>query len=302
MRAGPGAGASAILELSHVIQSLFALNDLERGITVNVGTIDGGLRPNVIAPHSRAVVDVRVATGQDQQRVEAAIRGLQPAIAGTALTIEGGFGRPAMERTPANRALWQLACRLGSELGLELEEALAGGGSDGNFTSQFTATLDGMGAVGDGAHARHEHLRVQASIERTALLVLLLLAPPLTTAPAESSPMTTATTSHSVTRCSDLWIEPFDTGILDRADWATGDFVAGRVVGERNRVHACETKSGRMTEVVRGDLLIGALGRRAATLEGVGDWRAVTDDLRLEALTSAGCWAAPRPPRPCCPI
>ena len=104
--------------------------------------------------------------------------------------------------------------------------------------------------------------------------------------------MTTRHYFHSsVTRCSDLWIEPFDTGILDRADWATGDFVVGRVVGERNRVHACETKSGRMTEVVRGDLLIGALGRRAATLEGVGDWRAVTDDLRLEALTSAGLLA-----------
>jgi glutamate carboxypeptidase len=177
----PGAGASAILELSHVIQSLFAMNDLERGVTVNVGTIDGGLRPNVIAPHSRAVVDVRVAKLEDQQRVEAAIRSLQPAIPGTALAVEGGFGRPAMERTPANRALWQLACRLGSELGLELQEALAGGGSDGSFTSQFTATLDGMGAVGDGAHARHEHLRIQASMERAALLVLLLLAPPLDT-------------------------------------------------------------------------------------------------------------------------
>jgi glutamate carboxypeptidase len=175
----PGAGVSAILELSHVIQSLFAMNDLERGITVNVGTIDGGLRPNVVAPRSRAVVDVRVATHEDQQRVEAAIRSLQPAIAGTALSVEGGFGRPAMERTPANRELWQLACRLGSELGLELEEALAGGGSDGNIASQFTATLDGMGAVGDGAHARHEHLRIQASMERAALLALLLMAPPL---------------------------------------------------------------------------------------------------------------------------
>jgi len=100
------------------------------------------------------------------------------------------------------------------------------------------------------------------------------------------------TTRHyfhsSVTRCTDLWIKPFDLGTLDRAEWATGDFVVGRVVGERNRVHQCETKSGRMAELVRGDLLIGALGRRAATLEGVGDWRAVTDDLRLEALTSAG--------------
>jgi hypothetical protein len=86
-------------------------------------------------------------------------------------------------------------------------------------------------------------------------------------------------------------MEPFDTAMLDRSQWATGDFVAGRVVGERNRLHKCETKSGRMAELVRGDLLIGALGRRAATLECVGDWRAVSEDLRLEALTSAGLLA-----------
>jgi glutamate carboxypeptidase len=178
----PGSGASAILELSHVIQALFSMNDLERGVTVNVGTIDGGLRPNVVAPRSQAVVDVRVATQQDADRVGAAILGLKPATPGTSLTIEGGFGRPAMERTPANRRLWRMARRLGDDLGLQLEEALAGGGSDGNFTSQFTATLDGMGAVGDGAHARHEHLRVQATLERTALLTLLLMAPPLDTA------------------------------------------------------------------------------------------------------------------------
>jgi len=175
----PGAGASAILELSHVIQALFALNDLERGITVNVGTIDGGLRPNVVAPSSQAVVDVRVASQEDADRIGRAILGLQPAIAGTSLKVEGGFGRPAMERTPANRRLWRLACRLGADLGLQLEEALAGGGSDGNFTSQYTATLDGLGAVGDGAHARHEHLRLGPTLERTALLALLLLAPAL---------------------------------------------------------------------------------------------------------------------------
>jgi glutamate carboxypeptidase len=182
----PGAGASAILELAHVIQTLFAMNDLERGITVNVGTIDGGLRPNVVAPRSQAVVDVRVATQDDAQRVENAILNLQPATSGTSLSIEGGFGRPAMERTPANRLLWQMACRLGREVGLQLEEALAGGGSDGNFTSQFTATLDGLGAVGDGAHARHEHLRVTPTLERTALLALLLMAPPLDLASPEA--------------------------------------------------------------------------------------------------------------------
>jgi glutamate carboxypeptidase len=175
----PGAGASAILELSHVIQDLFSLNDLERGITVNVGTIDGGLRPNVVAPHSEAVVDVRVATLEDAERIEQAIRGLEPVTPGTSLEIDGLFGRPAMEHTPANRSLWRLACRIGEELGIDLEEGSAGGGSDGNFTSLYTATLDGMGAVGDGAHARHEHLRLQPTVERTALLTLLLMAPPL---------------------------------------------------------------------------------------------------------------------------
>ena len=181
----PGAGASAILELSHVIQQLFALNDLERGVTVNVGTIDGGLRPNVVAPKSTAVIDVRVPTEQDAERIEAEICKLQPATPGTRIEVDGLFGRPAMEHTPANRSLWRLACRVGSELGLTLEEATAGGGSDGNFTSRHTATLDGLGAVGAGAHARHEHLLLGPTIERAALLALLLAAPPLQTAAAE---------------------------------------------------------------------------------------------------------------------
>jgi len=175
----PGAGASAILELSHVIQELFALNDLDRGVTVNVGTIDGGLRPNVVAPTSEAVVDVRVATAEDAKHVEASIRGLEPVTPGTRIEVDGLFGRPAMEHTPQNRSLWRMACRLGGELGIALGEASAGGGSDGNFTSLYTATLDGMGAVGDGAHARHEHLRLPPTIERAALLALLLAAPPL---------------------------------------------------------------------------------------------------------------------------
>ena len=182
----PGAGASAILELSHVIQDLFALNDLDKGITVNVGTIDGGLRPNVVAPKSRAVVDVRVATQADAQAVEAAIFSLCPATPGTTLHIEGAFGRPAMEQTPANRRLWMLACQLASDLGIDLEEGMAGGGSDGNTTSLYTATLDGLGAVGDGAHAHHEHLVLGRSIERAALLAMLLLADPLETGHRES--------------------------------------------------------------------------------------------------------------------
>jgi glutamate carboxypeptidase len=175
----PERGVSAILELSHVIQKLFALNDPARGVTVNVGTVDGGLRPNVIAPESRAVVDVRIARQADAERVDAAIRALEPTSPGSALIVEGAIGRPALEPTPRNRALWRLAQRLGGEIGLELTEAAAGGASDGNTTSLYTATLDGLGPVGDGAHAHHEHLDIDLTIERTALVTLLLLAPPL---------------------------------------------------------------------------------------------------------------------------
>ena len=150
------------------------------GGPVNVGTVDGGLRPNVIAPESRAVVDVRIARQADAERVDAAIRGLEPTSPGSALIVQGGIGRPALEPTPRNRALWRLARRLGDEIGLELTEAAAGGASDGNTTSLYTGTLDGLGPVGDGAHAHHEHLDIDLTIERTALLTLLLLAPPLT--------------------------------------------------------------------------------------------------------------------------
>ena len=173
----PGGGASAILELSHVIQALFALNDADKGITVNVGTIDGGLQPNVIAPHSQAVVDVRVPTVADGERIEQAIYAIEPTTPGVRLTIEGGIGRPSMEQTPRNKALWERAKSLGEDLGLDLHQGRAGGGSDGNTTSQYTATLDGLGPVGHGAHAEHEFLYIDKTLERTALLALLLLSP-----------------------------------------------------------------------------------------------------------------------------
>ncbi len=174
----PGAGASAILELSHVIQSLFALNDPARGITVNVGTIDGGLRPNVVAPESRAVVDVRTRTSADADTVDAAIRALAPGTPGTTLSVEGGPGRPPLEPTGRNQALFEAARQLGSRIGLSLEGGLAGGGSDGSTASLYTATLDGLGPVGDGAHAAHEYLEIGPTLERAALLALLLLSPP----------------------------------------------------------------------------------------------------------------------------
>lgn len=175
----PEAGASAILELSHVIQKLFALNDVERGITVNVGTIDGGIQPNVIAPHSKAVVDVRVPTVEAGDEIERTIHAFQATTPDVRLHIEGAIGRPAMQATPRNRRLWDVAQEAGAALGLELHQARAGGGSDGNTASQYTATLDGLGAVGDGAHAVHEHLLIDETLQRIALLTLLLIAPPM---------------------------------------------------------------------------------------------------------------------------
>jgi glutamate carboxypeptidase len=174
----PEEGASAILEISYLIQALFALNDPARGTTVNVGTIDGGLGPNVVAPESRASVDVRVPTIEDARRVEETILGLKPVTPGVTLRVEGGMGRPPMERTPRNRRLWETARGLGKELGLDLREGMAGGGSDGSTTSLYTATLDGLGALGDGAHSTHEFVYTDRMVERCALLALLLMEPP----------------------------------------------------------------------------------------------------------------------------
>jgi glutamate carboxypeptidase len=178
----PDAGASAILELSYVIQKLFALNDPSKGTSVNVGVIDGGLRPNVIAPESRAMVDVRVQTQEDARRIEESIYALQPATPGIALEITGRIGRQPMEPTPRNRRLWETARQIGRSINLELAEGAAGGASDGNTTSLYTATLDGLGAVGDGAHAQHEFIYYDKMVERSALLALLLLAPVMRTA------------------------------------------------------------------------------------------------------------------------
>ena len=173
----PEGGESAILELSHVIQALFALNDVERGITVNVGTVNGGIQPNVIAPHSKAVVDVRVPTVAAGNEIEYIIHSIKPTNPEVRLHVEGGIGRPSMESTPRNQKLWERAKQVGDELGIELHQARAGGGSDGNTTSQFTATIDGLGPVGDGAHAVHEHLLIDKTLERTALLTMLLTLP-----------------------------------------------------------------------------------------------------------------------------
>jgi glutamate carboxypeptidase len=173
----PEEGVSAILEMSYQIQKLFALNNPARGITVNVGKIEGGLRSNVVASQVRAAVDVRVRTREDAAEIEAAIRSLRPVNPETSVRVEGGIGHLPMEPLPRNQALWRRARELGRILGLELEQAAVGGASDGNTTSQYAATLDGLGAVGDGAHAAHEQTRIPQLAERCALLVLLLLSP-----------------------------------------------------------------------------------------------------------------------------
>jgi len=175
----PGKGASAILELSHVIQTLHALNDTDRGISVNVGVIEGGVRANVVAASARAVADVRVRTLADARYVEDKIHQLQSVTPGVVLQITGRIGRPPMEATPRNRALWKVARQSADALGLEIGEGEAGGGSDGNHASLLSATLDGLGPVGDGAHATHEHVRLDKLAERTALLAMMLLADPL---------------------------------------------------------------------------------------------------------------------------
>jgi len=175
----PQAGASAILGLSFLVQNLFALNNFERGISVNVGMVEGGVQPNMIAPESRAVIDVRVLNSADGAEVEAAIMALKPQTSGVEYRIRKRGSRPPMEATPANQAFWKHAQLLGQALGLELEQGTAGGGSDGCTTSLYTATLDGLGPVGDGAHAVHEHLLIEPWLQRTALLAMLLTSPSL---------------------------------------------------------------------------------------------------------------------------
>ena len=175
----PEKGINAIVELSHQVQRLYAMNDFEKGITVNVGMIEGGISPNVVAPESKAVVDVRVLNEADGELITNKIKGLKPFLPNVQLTIEGGIGRPPMEKTPRNQELWKIAEQHGKELGIHLEQATSGGGSDANTTSIFTATLDGLGAPGDGAHAPHEYVFENKLIERTSLLTLLLLTEPL---------------------------------------------------------------------------------------------------------------------------
>ncbi len=178
-------GASAIRELARVIETVSGWTDLKRGVTVSVGVVGGGTKSNVIAAQAWAEVDLRIVRKADGPRMERKFAALKPVDMRCTLTVQGGINRPPMERTSGTVKLYQQAKALAAELGFALEEALSGGASDGNFTSALDIpTLDGMGAVGEGAHARHESIVVEHLAPRTALLAGLLAGcnPPWTSA------------------------------------------------------------------------------------------------------------------------
>jgi glutamate carboxypeptidase len=168
-------GHSAVLELARQLERIAAMTDLARGLTVNPGVIGGGTLSNVIAAEAWAEIDVRVAKQRDARRIEHQLRSLHAIDKACRLTVAGGLNRPPMERSRAIAALFRQAKTLARELEIPLEEAATGGGSDGNFTAALgVPTLDGMGAVGEGAHAAHEHLLRAHLAPRTALLAAML--------------------------------------------------------------------------------------------------------------------------------
>lgn len=168
-------GASAIRELARVIDSVSGWTDLQRGLTISVGLIGGGSKTNVIPAQAWAEVDGRIARLADGPRIEKKFASLKPADKRCSLLVTGGINRPPMERTRGSVALFRQARELAAEIGFSLNEAATGGASDGNFTSALgIPTLDGMGAVGEGAHAHHESIQLEHIAPRTALLAAML--------------------------------------------------------------------------------------------------------------------------------
>lgn len=170
----PQEGINAIHELSRQLRRIEECNDLRSGVSVNAGIIEGGTRVNVVAERARAVLDLRALRGSDMHRLEKKLRSLRPTLPGARLEIRGGFNRAPMERK-VSAALFAKAKSLASQMGLALGECTAGGGSDGNLTAALgVPTLDGLGAVGDGAHSAREHIVIKAMPYRAALLAALL--------------------------------------------------------------------------------------------------------------------------------
>lgn len=166
----PEAGASAIDEISRVVLDLHGAADLDRGTSLNVGVLRAGTRTNVKAGRATADVDVRVASEEEMRRVDAVFAGLAPYNPRAEITVSGGWNRPVMERSSATAALFSLASAVAAELGFELRETSVGGASDGNFAAALgLPVLDGLGAVGGGAHARSEWISIDGMMQRTAL-------------------------------------------------------------------------------------------------------------------------------------
>jgi glutamate carboxypeptidase len=181
----PGAGVSAIDELARIVLTLHAATDLAEGTTVNVGVVRGGTRRNVVAGAGEALVDVRVATLAAQDRIDELLRSLRPYDERATIVVGGGWNRPVMERTPEVAAVYSLARAAAAQLGVDLPERSVGGASDGNFAAALgRPVLDGLGAVGGGAHARHEHVSIDGMVERSAVAAGVIAS--FTTPPRES--------------------------------------------------------------------------------------------------------------------
>jgi glutamate carboxypeptidase len=163
-------GRSAIRELGNVIQTLEALNDVSRGISVNVGVVRGGTRPNVVAEEAYAEVDMRVPALKDAEELVPKILGLKSRTEGVSVKVTGELNRPPYEKSNAGAALFEHARTLAAELGFDLTDVSTGGGSDGNFTAPLTATLDGLGVDGEGAHTHYEQLYISSIEPRARLL------------------------------------------------------------------------------------------------------------------------------------
>jgi glutamate carboxypeptidase len=171
----PGKGVSAIRELVRQIIAIDDLQDPANGVTLTVGMVSGGTRANVVPAEARATIDARAITRADADRVQRTMRSLTPRIAGASIEVKGGFDRPPLERSAAIERLFTQAKEVAAGLGITLEEGSAGGGSDGNFTAAIgVPTLDGFGAIGDGAHAIHEHVEIDALVPRAATIAGLL--------------------------------------------------------------------------------------------------------------------------------
>jgi len=170
----PEEGINAVHELCHQVSRVIKWNNPRRGTTVNADIIQGGTRTNVIADRARTVIDLRATSISEMTRIERQFLALKPHLRGARLEIHGGFNRPPLERK-MSAALFKRAKSLAAQLNLSLEECIVGGGSDGNLTAALgIPTLDGLGAVGDGAHSTHEHILTSTMPIRAALLAALL--------------------------------------------------------------------------------------------------------------------------------